>query len=174
MQPNTTETARNLYGLGWNSLPEFVKESAADFIADLLDITGTDIDNDNVADRVHECADRAVPVYDYQRYALLNDTKLVNAIEDALNDYGTDAATVDGQVSFSAMIGLGIYGAVSNALHRIVYAFDANNGTAGIRAAFAAFGMDDDAADVAAALLPEWAGTIRELIESAPKLAVTQ
>jgi hypothetical protein len=37
---------------------------------------------------------------------------------------------------------------------------------------FAVFGLDDDAAEVAAALLSDWSGTLGELVEAAPRLAV--
>ena len=33
-----------------------------------------------------------------------------------------------------------------------------------------AFGLDDDAAEIAARLMPEWSGTVEELVEAAPRL----
>jgi len=165
---NTTKTAQALYGSGWHQLPDFVKEAAADFVADLLDMDAGDVVSGEALDRVHECADSAVPVYDYQRYDVLRDTKACSAIEAAVEEFGADAMKdADGRVSFATLVGVGMYGAISGAMSHMLYALDANNGAAG----FETLGLDADAAEVAAALLPEWSGTVRELVEAAPRLA---
>jgi hypothetical protein len=165
---DTTKTAQALYGLGWHQLPEFVKEAAADFVADLLDMDARDVVSGDALDRVHECADSAVPVYDYHRYEVLADPRAVRAIEAAVEEFGADAMKdADGRVSFAALVGVGMYGAISGALSHMLYDLNANDGAAG----FEALGLDADAAEVAAALLPEWSGTVRELVEAAPRLA---
>jgi hypothetical protein len=165
---DTTTTARALYGDGWHDLPRFVQDAAADFVADLLDLDALDISETLRgcgSDRVHECADAAVPVYDWQRYALVADPRTCDAIEEALDEFGADAMRdADGRVSLSTLIGVGVYGAISNALSVLLAAVETADG-------FEALGLDADAAEVAVALLPEWSGTIRELVEAAPRLA---
>jgi hypothetical protein len=160
---DTVTTARALYGDGWHDLPRFVQEAAADFVADLLDLDARQVLNGDGFDRIHECADAAVPAYDYQRYELLTDPRTVRAIEHGLDEFGADAVKdTEGRISLSQLVGVGIYGAISNAFGHMLFVLGAS---------FEAFGLDADAAEVASALLPEWSGTVRELVEAAPRLA---
>lgn len=160
---DTATTARDLYGPGWHDLPRFVQEAAADFVADLLEMDARQVLNGDGFDRIHECADAAVPVYTWQRFEVLKDAEACDAIERALDDYGHDAIRDgDGRANLSALVGVGIYGAISNAMGHMLFVLGAS---------FEAFGLDADAAEVAAALLPEWSGTVRELVEAAPRLA---
>ena len=88
----------------------------------------------------------------------------VRAIEDALLDFGADALKdADGHVTLAAFVVVGIYGVVTAVLSRLVYAVEYEEN-------FGAFGLDDDAAEIAARLMPEWSGTVEELVEAAPRL----
>ena len=161
---NNEQIARALYGSGWLDLPEFARVAAADFVPELLYLNASSVLNGYAMDRAHEVADGAVPVYDYDRYAVLSDVLAVRAIEDALLDFGADAVKdADGHVTLAAFVGVGIYGVVTAVLSRLVYAVEYEEN-------FGAFGLDADAAEVAAQLLPEWAGTVEELVEAAPRL----
>jgi hypothetical protein len=165
---DTTQAARGLYGPGWLDLPEFARVAGADFIDFLLAADAGDIVSGVIAERMHEFADGAVPIYDYDRYAVLADIDAVRAIEHALLDFGDDAAKdADGHVSLAAFIGVGMYGAVSGVCSRLVYAIEYGE-------CWGAFGLDADAAEVAAALLPEWSGTVAELVAAAASLEVAQ
>ena len=161
-------TARALYGDGWRDLPEFARVAGADFIDVLLAADAGDIVSGVIADRMHEFADGAVPIYDYQRYEVLADIDAVRAIEYALLDFGADAVKdADGHVSLSAFIGVGMYGAVSGVCSRLVYAIEYSE-------CWGAFGLDDNAAEIAAGLLPEWSGTVAELVAAAASLEVAR
>lgn len=162
------EIARALYGSGWLDLPEFAREAGADFIDCLLAADAGDIVSGVVADRMHEFADGAVPIYDYQRYEVLADIAAVRAIECALLDFGADAVKdADGHVSLSAFIGVGMYGSVSGVCSRLVYAVEYSE-------CWGAFGLDAGAAEIAARLLPEWSGTVAELVAAAASLEVAR
>ena len=163
------EIAQDLYGSGWLDLPEFAREAGADFISYLLNMDAADIVSDAAADFVHEFADGAVPVYNYQLYAVLADPAAVRAVEYALDDYGADAVKdADGVVSFARLIGVGMYGAIAGVCSLLVAAVECGH------ICWGAFGLDDDAAEIAARLLPEWSGTIAELVEAAVSLEVAR
>jgi hypothetical protein len=165
---NNINTAQALYGAGWHQLPDFVKEAAADFVPVLLELNATSVLNGYAMDLVHELADGAVPVYDYDRYAVLADIDAVRAIEAALLEFGADAVKdADGHVSLSAFIGVGIYGAVTATLSQLVFAVAFSE-------CWDAFGLDADAAEIAARLLPEWSGTVAELVAAAASLEVAR
>lgn len=167
-EKNNENTARALYGSGWRDLSEFAREAGADFISYLLNMDAADIVSGVAEDFVHEFADGAVPVYDYQRYAVLADIAAVRAIEYALDDYGADAVKdADGAVSFAHLIGVGMYGAIAGVCSRLL-------GVVADGECWGAFGLDADAAEVAARLLPEWSGTVAELVEAAVSLEVAR
>lgn len=172
---NTRTAAQALCGDRWHDLPQFVQVAAADFVAELLDLDAADVVSGDALDRAIECADSCVPVYDYDRYAVLSDVAAVVAIEEAAEELSADSMKdEDGRVSFSYLIGVGMHWAIYSALSCMLYNLDANNGAEGVAVAFEALGLDEEAAEVAAALLPEWAGTVRELVGAAPRLAVAR
>lgn len=160
-----TEIAQALYGAGWFNAPEFVRDAAPDFVEYLLAADAGDIVSGNADDRVGEFADGAVPIYDYHRYAVLADPASVRAIEDALDDYGADAVRDNnGAINFAHLVGVGMYGAIASTCSHMLRMLQRGD-------CWQAFGLDPDAAEVAAALLPEWSGTVAELLEAAPRLA---
>jgi hypothetical protein len=164
---DTMTTARALYGHGWHDLPEFVKEAAAGFVADLLDLDALDISETLRgcgSDRVSECADAAVPIYRSELLALLADVGTADTILAAADGLGGVQAEPFCRDTLSRLVALGCYGVLSDAFATMLAAVETADG-------FEAFGLDADAAEVAAALLPEWSGTVRELVEAAPRLA---
>lgn len=163
-----TEIAQALYGAGWFNAPEFVRDAAPDFVDYLLAANAGDIVSGNAEDLVSEFADGAVPVYDYHRYAVLADPVAVRSIEAALDDYGADAVRDNnGAINFAHLVGVGMYGAIDSTCAHMLRMLQGGD-------RWHAFGLDAAAAEVAAALLPEWSGTVAELLEAAPRLAAEE
>lgn len=164
---NNEEMAGRLFGAGWHDLPEFVRDAAANFVPELLDTDGDAFRSDAVRDRAHECADAAVPVYRSELLALLADPSTANAIFWAADELGgLDAAGLAGD-TVTQFVSLGCYGLLSNALGMLLSAVDCGD-------CWEVFGLDADAAEVAAALWSEWSGTVAELVAAAPRLAVAR
>jgi hypothetical protein len=166
---NARDVARALLGAAnFDTVGDFWQDAAADFVADLLDLAAHELASGDASDRAHECADALVPVYDYQRYELLSDLRTVRAIEDGFDEFGADAfRDRDGRPNFAHLVGVGIYGALRQDFETMLRRFDRPEDRP---AAFEALGLDADEAELASALLPEWSGTVRELVEAAPRL----
>lgn len=160
---NNMERAQALYGTGWHCLPELAREVAADFVPELLNLEGGPNWDDQLGDRAHECADAGVPIYRSDLLALLADADTADRILQASEDLG-GVERKRGEDYVTALVSLGVYGMLSEVLHRVGYGLSRPEG-------WCAFGLDYDAADVAATLLPEWSGTVAELLEAAPRLA---
>lgn len=159
-----SEIARELYGAEWFNAPEFVRDAAEDFVEYLLAADVSDLVSGNAEDRVHEFADGAVPVYNYHRYAVLTDPAAVRAIEANLDEYGADAVRDnDGAINFSHLVGVGMYGAIASKCSHMLRTLQRGD-------CWQAFNLNDDAAEVAAILLPEWSGTLAEMLAEALRL----
>lgn len=161
---NNTERAQALYGLGWTHLPELAREVAADFVPELLMLEGGPNWDDCAYDRARECADAGVPIYRSDLLALLADADTADRILQAADDLG-GVDNKRGGDYLTALVSLGVYGMLSEVLNFMVRKLDYAEGWLGL-------GLDADAADVAATLLPEWSGTVAELLAAAPRLAV--
>lgn len=155
------DVARDLYGDGWHGLPAFVRDAAGEFVTDLVYAPADARD-----DLAHESADSAVPVYRSELLALLADPCTADAVLRAAEDLGGLQTLGDsrGGDMVTGLVSLGVYGVLSETFAVLA---DALQRPAG----WSAFGLEDDAAEVAAALLPEWSGTVRELLDAAPALA---
>lgn len=152
-----------LYGSGWLDLPDFAQAAAADFVDELLELNVSSILNGYALDRASECADAGVPVYRSELLALLADPSTADAILHAADDLGgLDSCGLAGD-TVTRLVSLGVYGVLSDVFGAMIYAFESD-------AVWAVLGLDDDAAEVAAGLFPEWSGTVAELLESAPRL----
>jgi hypothetical protein len=167
MMNDTMTTAAGLYGSGWRDLPGFARDAAADFVADLLDLTGVAVHDGETSDRVHECADAAVPIWRSELLALLADVDAADAILRAAEDLGGTTTLGAGADVVTGLVQVGVYGVLSDVFGLMVWGLERDGGVDGFRA----LGLDRDAAEVAAALLPEWSGTVRELLAAAPRLA---
>lgn len=161
---NNTERAQALYGTGWRCLPELAREVAADFVPELLNLEGGPNWDDQLGDRAHECADAGVPIYRSDLLALLADADTADRILQAADDLG-GVEKKRGDDYVTALVSLGVYGMLSEVLLQVGYGLSRPEGWVGL-------GLDDyDTADLAATLLPEWSGTVAELLEAAPRLA---
>lgn len=161
---NNEQLARDLYGSGWLDLPEFARVAAVDFVPELLAADAGELVSGDLLDRVHELADWAVPTYDIDLLALLADPATADAIFAAADELGgLDAAGLS-RDTVKRFVSLGVYGVVSNTLGVLVAAVEGGD-------AWDAFGLDADAAEIAARLLPEWSGTVEALVGAARHLA---
>lgn len=163
---NNTERARALYGSGWLDLPMLAQQEAADFVSDLLNLDAGSIVSGEAYDVCWQAADTACPIYYHEQLGLLTSEEVWGWVMDTsegnfetpqegedLYHYTCRAAAVQYVQALSAL-----FGAMVDGLSR-------PEGWVGL-------GLDDyDTADLAATLLPEWSGTVAELLEAAPRLA---
>ena len=171
-EKNNENTARALYGAGWRDLPEFARVAAADFVPTLLDMNATSVLNGNAMDIAHEVADDAVPFYNSELLSLLADDDAAAALFEAADaigglgaDYTGGLGTADTACNHvTRIVAVGVYGVVRNTLGVLVAAIECGD------ICWTALGLDDNAAEIAARLMPEWAGTVGELVEAAPML----
>tara|TARA_R110000868_G_scaffold365277_1_gene628159 strand:- start:144 stop:647 length:504 start_codon:yes stop_codon:yes gene_type:complete len=161
-------TARALYGAGWLELPEFARVAAADFVPVLLDMNATSVLNGNAMDIAHEVADDAVPFYNSELLFLLADYDAADAILEAADSMGGLSAAGSARDHVTRIVAVGVYGVVSNTLGVLVAAIECGH------ICWTALGLDDNAAEVAAGLMPEWAGTVGELVAAAASLEVAR
>lgn len=159
------EIAQGLYGQDFDGLPELVQAAAADFAGDLLDMdTRRVLDMDGAA----ESSDCSVPTYYHEQFYLLADTDLWAWVMDTsegnfetpqegedLYHYACRAATIQYAQALFGLFGV------------MVSAIEGGN-------CWGAFGLDDEAAEVAASLLPDWSGTLSELVAAAASLEVAR
>jgi hypothetical protein len=165
MMSDRDEMARDLFGSGWWDLPDAARVAAVDFADEMLGLTVSEFVYD-AAGAAFEAADRMVPIWDHERLALLTDVRACRAIEDALHEFGSLDGMTGSEFSFATLAGSGWCLVLVDVFARMLDTLTA--GPDG----FAVFGLDDDAAEVAAALLSDWSGTLGELVEAAPRLAV--
>jgi len=160
----TMKIAEALYGSGWGDLHDWLRDDAAGFVPELLDLNAADVINGFAFDRASECADAAVPIYRADLLGLLADVSISDDVLRAVDDLGGLGEIRDCDRLVERVASLGYYGLVSNVFAAMLDAIETAEG-------FAALGLDADAAEVAVALLPEWSGTVGELVEAAPHLA---
>lgn len=164
---NNENTARALYGRGWYDLPAFAQEAAIDFVEDLGGFLCSAIVSGDAEDYAHENADAAVPVYRSELLALLADPATADAIFQAADELGGLSLDREAGDAVTRIVSVGVYGVLRDVFGSILNALEYDGATP-----WAAFGLDETAAEVAETLFPEWAGTVDDLIEAAPQLEV--
>jgi hypothetical protein len=158
-------TAAALYGDYWHNLPDSVATVLRDWLrCDLLGLPAARLlDPDECA---FEFADGAAPIYYDEQLALLADTATREWLEQYSDGDREDKLHGESVYAFACRVAVSAW--VCGVAAELALMLDELTTSDG----FEALGLDADAAEVAAALLPEWAGTVGELVEAAPRLAV--
>lgn len=151
--------AQGLYGPGWLNLPQFVRDAVEDVLPRLLALSAAAAIEEGSGSgwRLNDYAYEWLPLCASDVLDLLDGV--------SLDDLGGLACLPATDYEGDALLEL-VVSALASVFGQLLYRLTC---CAEVES-WQALGLDVAASEVAARLLPEWSGTVAELLEAAPRI----